>query len=185
IVWSPAANSSRYLPPVRTSMSHDTSDTPVADFGTHQRWNSDGSLHAVNTMCGGASNRRVTANSRSELRSTLVGLAPAALLTCWSIRFLLFHFLDDRVERGEAPFEKLALRVDPFGFRPESPLPEPASSNPSHLFGCDQPGALQPLHLLPHARSRHVELIGKGGDGGVRPAELGEHAAAGRVRQGG
>src|SRR5689334_22101340 len=99
MLWSPAANSSRYLPPVRTSISHDCSTTPDTDSGIHQRRNSAGSLHALNTMWGGASNSRVAANSRSDLRSTLVGLA-VALLACRSIRFLLFHFVDDRVERS-------------------------------------------------------------------------------------
>jgi hypothetical protein len=48
----PAPNSSRYLPPVRTSMSHDTSEMPVADFGTHQRWNSSGWLPArISVLC--------------------------------------------------------------------------------------------------------------------------------------
>jgi hypothetical protein len=55
-------------------MSHDTSEMPVADFGTHQRWNSSGWLKALKTVLGGAPNIRVTISSRSPLRSTDVRL---------------------------------------------------------------------------------------------------------------
>src|SRR5215203_5774255 len=116
----PAPNSSRYLPPVRTSISHDMSETPDADFGTHQRWNSSGWLHALNTALGGASNIRLTTSSRSPLRSTDVRFCvPPALLARRSIAFLLFHFDDDFVQGFETGLEELAVLLDPIRFRLE------------------------------------------------------------------
>ena len=76
--WPPAPNSRRYFPPVRTSMSHDSSDTAVTDFGIHHCRNSSGRLQASNTVPGGASNTRVTTSSRSPLRSTTVRFCAAA-----------------------------------------------------------------------------------------------------------
>src|SRR5215218_5297040 len=117
----PVPNSSRYLPPVRTSISQDTSETPEADFGTHQRWNSSGRLHALKTALGGASNIRLTTSSRSPLRSTEVRFcAPLALLTCRSIAFLLFHFDQNFVECFEAGLEQPPVRLDPVRLRLEA-----------------------------------------------------------------
>src|SRR5262245_54678209 len=67
----PSPNPRRYLPPVRTSISHEHSVMPM-DFGTHQRLNSSGFDHASNTKRAGASKDRVTTTSRSDFRSTLV-----------------------------------------------------------------------------------------------------------------
>src|SRR6185369_3068605 len=52
-------NTSRYVPPTRTSNSQESRDRP-ADFGTHQRLNSSGLVHASNTIRGGALKVRVT-----------------------------------------------------------------------------------------------------------------------------
>src|SRR4249920_866783 len=50
---SPEPNSRRYLPPTRTSISQESREAPI-DFGTHQRLNRSGLVHASNTMRGGA-----------------------------------------------------------------------------------------------------------------------------------
>src|ERR687888_1499229 len=88
------ANTRRYLPPVRTSSSQESRDTPI-DFGTHHRLKSSGLVHASNTMRAGALNVRVTTSSRSDFRSTVVRSSPLA-----PIDFLLpFQFLDNLVQR--------------------------------------------------------------------------------------
>src|SRR5919107_4732650 len=67
----------RYVPPVRTSSSQETTDTPH-DFGAHHRRNSSGLVHASNTMRAGPLTVRVTTSSRSDFRSTVVGFFPEA-----------------------------------------------------------------------------------------------------------
>src|SRR5512134_362469 len=94
---SPSANTKRYLPPVRTSISQESRDIPI-DFGTHHCLNSSGLVHASNTRCAGPLKVRVTTSSRSDFRSTVVRFfmavrspslpAPMGLL-------LPFQFLDD------------------------------------------------------------------------------------------
>src|SRR6185369_12963553 len=64
-------NTKRYVPPVRTSISHESRDRPH-DFGTHQRLNSSGLVHASNTMRAGPLKVRVTTSSRSDFRSAVV-----------------------------------------------------------------------------------------------------------------
>src|SRR5215467_2426790 len=90
-------NVRRYLPPTRTSISQERRNTP-ADFGTHHRLNSSGLVHASKTMRAGALKLRVTTNSRSDFRSTVVRffarVGSRSLLA--SIDFLLpFQFLDN------------------------------------------------------------------------------------------
>src|SRR5690606_10583633 len=90
------ANTRRYLPPVRTSISQESRVRP-APSGTHQRLKRSGLLQASNTRWTGASNVRVTTNSRSDLRSTLVGLT--AVLLAFAICLLLaFQVFDDPVQ---------------------------------------------------------------------------------------
>src|SRR5258707_953168 len=48
----PTPNTRRYLPPTRTSISQESRDMPI-DFGTPQRLNSSGLVHASNTMRAG------------------------------------------------------------------------------------------------------------------------------------
>src|SRR5450432_2417452 len=67
----PCANSNRYLPPTRTSISQESRDIP-SDFGTHHCRNSSGLVHASNTRRGWPLTVRVTTSSRSDLRSTVV-----------------------------------------------------------------------------------------------------------------
>src|SRR6185295_13582114 len=52
-------NTKRYVPPTRTSISHDSRDMST-DFGTHHRLNSSGLVHASNRMRAGALKVRVT-----------------------------------------------------------------------------------------------------------------------------
>src|SRR5688572_26830922 len=66
-------NASRYLPPIRTSISQASRDMPI-DFGTHHCLKSSGRVHASKTWCTGASNVRVTTISRSDVCSTVVRL---------------------------------------------------------------------------------------------------------------
>src|SRR5215471_7125304 len=99
-----AANTKRYLPPARTSISQESRDIPI-DFGTHHCLNSSGLVHASNTMRAGPLNVRVTTSSRSDGRSTVVrffiGVASLSLLA--SIDFLLpFQFFDNPVQLVEA-----------------------------------------------------------------------------------
>src|SRR4029077_12835372 len=101
---SPYANSKRYLPPTRTSISQESNDIPI-DFGTHHCLNSSGVVHASNTRRAGALKVRVTTSSRSDFRSTVVwffmGVSSASLLA--SIGPLLpLQFLDNGVQRIEA-----------------------------------------------------------------------------------
>src|SRR4051794_41685293 len=70
---SPCANSKRYVPPTRTSISQESRDIP-SDFGTHHCRNSSGLVHASNTRRAGPLSVRVTTSSRSEVRSTVVRL---------------------------------------------------------------------------------------------------------------
>src|ERR1700685_3792281 len=64
-------NTKRYLPPTRTSASQESRDTPV-DFGAHHSLSSSGLVHASNTRRAGPLKVRLTANSRSDFRSTVV-----------------------------------------------------------------------------------------------------------------
>src|SRR3954447_3841082 len=93
---SPCANSKRYLPPTRTSISQESRDIPI-DFGTHHCLNSSGLVHASNTMRAAALKVRVTTSSRSDFRSTVVRFFPevGSLPPFASIDLLLpFQFLD-------------------------------------------------------------------------------------------
>src|SRR4026209_1270907 len=65
------ANSRRYVPPTRTSISQESRDMPI-DFGTHHCLNSSALVHASNTMRAGALKARVVTSSRSDFRSTVV-----------------------------------------------------------------------------------------------------------------
>src|SRR6478672_4891345 len=78
---SPCANSRRYLPPTRTSISQDSRDIPI-DFGTHHCLNSWGLVQASNTSRAGPLNVRVTTSSRSDFRSTVVRLVTGASSLC-------------------------------------------------------------------------------------------------------
>src|SRR5205085_3229111 len=111
----PTPNTRRYLPPTRTSISQESRDMPI-DFGTHQRLNSSGLVHASNTMRAGALKVRVTTNSRSDFRSVVVrffmGVGSASLLAS-IVLLLLFQFLDNPVQRVEACVPELAVALHP------------------------------------------------------------------------
>src|SRR3954470_19191712 len=111
-------NTRRYVPPTRTSMSQESSDRPN-DFGTHQRMNSSGFVHASNTRRAGPLTVRVTTSSRSDFRSTVVGFFMAArslsLVTSIDL-FLAFQFLNDVVELVETCVPKQAVPLEPRRF---------------------------------------------------------------------
>src|SRR5215510_477832 len=112
---APWANTRRYLPPERTSISQESRDRPN-DFGTHHRLNSSGLVHASNTMRAGPLTVRVTTSSRSDFRSTVVrffmGVGSLPLLA--SIGFLLpFQFFDNLVQLDEACVPELAVALEP------------------------------------------------------------------------
>src|SRR5207344_3509397 len=107
------SNSSRYLPPTRTSISQERRDIPI-DFGTHHRLNSSGLVHASNTRRAGPLKVRVTTSSRSDFRSTVVrffrGATSVSLIA--SIDLLLpFQFLDNVVQLVEACVPELAVSL--------------------------------------------------------------------------
>src|SRR5215510_1082414 len=104
-------NTKRYVPPTRTSISHESKDRPN-DFGTHHRLNSSGLVHASNTMRDGPLTVRVTTSSRSDFRSTVVWffMVVASLSLLASIDLLLpFQFLDNLVQLVEACVPELAI----------------------------------------------------------------------------
>src|SRR5262245_36771782 len=108
-------NTKRYVPPTRTSISHESRDRPN-DFGTHHRLNSSGLVHASNTMRAGPLKVRVTTSSRSDFRSTLVRffMRVDSLSLFASIDLLLpFQFLDNLVQLDEACVPQLAVTFEP------------------------------------------------------------------------
>src|SRR5207344_1363898 len=115
---SASANTKRYLPPTRTSISQESRDTPI-DFGTHHCLNSFGLVHASNTRRAGPLKVRVTTSSRSDFRSTVVrffmGASSLSLLA--SIGLLLpFQFFDNFVQLVEACGPELVVPLDPGRF---------------------------------------------------------------------
>src|SRR5260370_31643906 len=104
-------NTKRYLPPTRTSASQESRDMPI-DFGAHHSLSSSGLVHASNTRRAGPLKVRVTTNSRSDFRSTVVGffmrVGSLSLLACIGL-FLPFEFLDNLVQLVEAAGPELAV----------------------------------------------------------------------------
>src|SRR5262249_17153905 len=165
-------------------MSHESSDRPT-DFGTHQRLNNSGLLHASKTMCAGALNVRVTTSSRSDLCSTAVRFMAAGLPSFPSGIWLLlaFQVLDNLVQRVKPCAPELAVPLDPGGLFFQRAHAKPAGSDAPGLFSSDERCPLQHTNMLLHAREGHVELSGEFRDRSVGAAELLQHAAPGRVRQ--
>src|SRR5260370_34155933 len=104
ICESPCANSRRYLPPTRTSISQESRDIPI-DFGTHHFLNSSGLVHASNTMRAGPLKALVQTISRSAFRSTVVRLFMVlGSLSLFASNDLLplLQFLNNGVHRVDA-----------------------------------------------------------------------------------
>src|SRR6476646_9719225 len=178
-------NTSRYLPPTRTSISQETRVRPN-DFGTHHRLNSSALVHASNTMRAGALKVRVTTSSRSDFRSTFVrffmGVGSLSLLA--SINLLLpCQFLDNLVQLVEPCIPELAVPLDPCRLFIQSAQAEPAGPHAPDLRRGDEPRLLQDADVLLHAREGHVELVGKVSDRSVCTPELLENTAPGGVRE--
>src|SRR5574342_482387 len=182
---SACANSKRYLPPTRTSISQESRDIPI-DFGTHHCLNSSGLVHASNTRRAGPLKVRVTTNSRSDFRSSFVrffmGVGSLSLLA--SIDLLLpFQFLNNLVQLVEAYVPELAVPLDPCRLFLQSAPAELAGPHAPDLLRGDEPRPLQDADVLLHARQGHVELLGKVRDRSVGTSELLQNAAAGGVRK--
>src|SRR5580698_4327686 len=182
---SPCANSKRYLPPTRTSISQESRDIPT-DFGTHHCLNSSGLVHASNTIRAGPLKVRVTTISRSDFRSTVVRffMGASSLSRLASIDLLLaFQFLDNFVQLVEACAPELAVSFDPCGFLLQSAWTELAGPHASDLLRGDQPRLLQDADMLLDAREGHAEFLGKVRDRSVCAPELLQNATSGGVGQ--
>src|SRR4029079_4655483 len=180
---SPCANSKRYLPPTRTSISQESMDMPI-DFGTHHCLNSSGLVHASNTMRAGPLMVRVTTSSRSDFRSAAVwvfmGAGSLSLLA--SIDLLLpFQFLDNLVQLVETCVPELAVPLNPCRLFLQSARAELAGPHAPDLLRGDEPGLLQDANVLLHARKGHVELLGKVRDRSVGTSQLLQDAASGGI----
>src|SRR6185503_9248854 len=179
----PSPKSSRYVPPVRTSISHDRSVMPI-DCGTHHFSNSSGLDHASNTRRAGASNVRVTTSSRSDVLCTVVRFMTGSLCSRAAIELLLpFQFFDDVVQLAEPSVPELLIPLDPRLHFFQSALAHPAGAYPADLFRDDEPRLLEQADVLLHAREGHVELLGQVRDRRFRATQLLEDAATGDVRQ--
>src|SRR5918994_4996585 len=129
-------------------------DTPN-DFGAHHRLSSSGLVQASNTMRAGPLKVRVTTNSRSDFRSTVVrffiGVGSLSLLA--SINLLLpFQFLDDLVQLVEACVPELAVPLDPCRLFLQSARTELAGSHAPNLLRPYEPGLVPDAGVLLHAR---------------------------------
>src|SRR5262249_12373383 len=158
----------RYVPPTRTSISHERRNMPI-DLGAHHCLNSSGLVHASNTMRAGPLNVRVTTSSRSDVRSTVVrffiGVASRSLLA--SIDFLLpFQALDTRVQRGDSGAQERVIPPDPRRLLLQPARADRAGPHAPDLLRGDEPRLLQDADVLLHAREGHVELLGKVRDRG-------------------
>src|ERR1700710_1040493 len=112
-------------------------------------------------MRAGALKLRVTTTSRSDFRSTVVRFFPKAgsLSTFVSIDvFLLFQFFDDLVQCVEACDPELAVRLDPCRLFRQSAWAELAGPHAADLFRGNEPGLLQDVDVLLHAREGHAKL---------------------------
>src|SRR5262245_60161010 len=176
-------NTNRYVPPTRTSASQETMVRPN-DFGTHHRLSSSGLVHASKTKRAGALKVRVTTNSRSDLRSVVVGffMSVGSLSLLASIgRLLPSQFGDNLVQLIEACGPELTMPLEPSGLFFQSVQAELARSHAPDLLRGDEPRLLQDADVLLHPRERHVELLGKRRDRSVRTSELLQNAASGDV----
>src|SRR5262245_33245181 len=180
----PSPKLRRYVPPVRTSISHDRSVMPI-DFGTHHSLNSSGFDQASKTRRAGASNVRVTTSSRSDFRSTVVRVrASGSLWVLASIQLLLpFQFLDDLVQLAEPRVPELVIPLDPRGHFFQSASADPAGAHAADLLRADESGVFEHDDVLLHAGQGHVELLGEVRDRCLPPPQLLQDAATGDVRQ--
>src|SRR4029453_9289583 len=135
------ANTKRYLPPTRTSISQERKNMPI-DFGTHHCLNSSGVVHASNTMRGGALKVRVTTSSRSDFRSTVVrffmGVGSLFVAACIDL-LLPFQLLDNLVQLVEAGGPELVVSLDPGRLFLETAQAEPAGPHAPDLLRGHEP----------------------------------------------
>src|SRR4051812_23485193 len=104
---------------------------------------------------------RVTTNSRSDFRSTVVrffwGVSSPSLLAFIS-HLLPIQFVDDAVQLIEARFPELAVPLDPRRLLLQAAQTEIAGPHAPDLLRGDEPGLLQNSDVLLHAREGHLEL---------------------------
>src|SRR5216117_79673 len=103
---------------------------------------------------------RVTINSRSDLRSTVVGafFGVDTLSLLASIDFLLlFDFFDNPIQLAEAGLPELAMPLEPGRFFFQSAHAKFAGPHASDLFGRDESGLFQNADVFHHAREGHLE----------------------------
>src|SRR5262249_31857457 len=172
----------RYVPPVRTSSSHDCSVMPI-DFGTHHFLNSSGLDHASNTMRGGASNVRVTTISRSFFFCTTVVRFRSLCFLASIVLLLPFQFFNDLIQLAEPRVPELVIPLDPRRHYFQSARADPAGAYAANLFRDDEPRLLEEADVLLHTREGHLELVGKIRDRSVGTPELLQNAASGGVRE--
>src|SRR5215813_4962300 len=171
----PSPKLRRYLPPVRTSISHDRSVMPI-DLGTHHFLNSSGLDHA--------SNVRVTTSSRSDLLCTVVRFMMGSLCFLASMQLLLpFQFFDDLVQLAEPRVPELVIPLDSRRRFFQSARADPAAAYAADFFRDDEPRLLEDADVVLHAREGHVELLGQVRDRRFRATQLLEDAPTGDVRQ--
>src|SRR5215468_8364446 len=145
------------------------------DFGAHHCLSSSGLVHASNTRRAGASKVRVTTNSRSDFRSTVVRffMRVGSLSLLASIDLLLpFQLLDNLVQLVETCVPELAVPLDPCRLFLQSARADLAGPHAPDLLRGDEPGLLQDTDVLLHAREGHVELLGEVCDRSVGASEL-------------
>src|SRR4051794_35012518 len=137
-------------------------------------------------MRAGPSKVRVTTSSRSDLRSTVVGLfiGAGSFSRLVSIDFLLaFQFLDNLVQLVETYVPELAISLDPCRLFVQAAEADLAGPYAPDLLRGDEPRLLQDADMLLHARQCHVKFLGKLRDRSVCTPELLQNAAPGGVRE--
>src|ERR1051326_3111362 len=128
---------------------------------------------------------RVTTTSRSDVRSTVVRFcaAPGLLsILAFIARLLACQFVDNLVQLVEACVPALAVPLEPRRLFLQSARAQLARPHAPDLLRGDEPRQLQNADVLPHARERHVELLGKVRDRRVGSSELLQNAPPPGVR---
>src|SRR5215216_132284 len=128
------------------------------DFGAHHSLSNSGLVHASNTRRAGPLKVRLTTNSRSAVRSTVVrfftevgSLAVAAFIDL----LLALQHVDHLVQLVETCVPQLALLFDPCRLGIQPARPELARPHAPDLLGCDELSPLQDADMLLHAREGH------------------------------
>src|SRR6516162_2370031 len=129
---------------------------------------------------------RVTANSRSDFRSTVVrsfaGAGSVSLLA-FIDPLLPFQFPDNLLQLVKARVPDLAVPLEPCHLLLQSARAELAGPHTPDLLRGDEPGPLQDADVLLHPRERHTEPSGELRDRSVGASDLLQDAASGDIRE--